>query len=71
MLQSANARQADQILQLQAEGMQTQAVAGDNARLQKEIAQLRKVGTEHQTLTSAVYYSSSATICELAPLTDA
>ena len=45
MLQSANARQADQILQLQAEAMQTQAVAVDNARLQKEIAQSQKVGT--------------------------
>ena len=48
MLQSANARQADQILQLQAEAMQTQAVAVDNARLQKEIAQSQKVGTGRQ-----------------------
>ena len=56
MLQSANARQADQILQLQAEAMQTQAVAVDNARLQKEIAQLQKVGAGRQTLQPAVYY---------------
>lgn len=55
MLQSANARQADQILHLQAEAMQTQAIAVDNARLQKEIAQSQKVGTGRQNRQPAVF----------------
>lgn len=36
-------QQADEIMRLQAEAMQLQAVAADNKRLQEEIARLNRV----------------------------
>lgn len=43
MLRQANAQQADDILRLQADSLQLQAVVAENTRLQSEITILHKV----------------------------
>ena len=45
MLRQANAQQADDILRLQADSLQLQAVVAENTRLQSEITILHKVSS--------------------------